>query len=434
MPSRTRIVFLILSLFFLGACAAQPAPEGATPRATSAVARPPTATVTAEESPTDAPFPAGSPALSPTALPDDGNTAVLTETLPSEPAEAAPQAGMSTALPGFRPPEAEEPGWLFHGTGDRLPPITFSPDGTMLATGHNDGSVRLWDLASGGQIRELTAVAGGELTAVAFSPDGLFVAAAGPGAGTIDLWRAATGEWVQTLEGGAGLSDVAFSGDGRLLAGGIARGDTRAALGQVFVWDTERWAIQQVLADVAPDVVFGREGATLATVSGVPLAAMGATIEAGAVVLWDAGRGEQVQQLGVDGYVVGIDYHSGEDTVAANILQSTQAEPGYASLTVLLDANSGEIVHSLPAPAEGGALPLFVEEVALSPDASRVAVGYRPDQIGIWEVARGELLRTVSTPAEWLRYPAFSPDGTLLAASSADGRILLWQVNGASGD
>lgn len=434
MPSRTRIVFLILSLFFLGACAGQPAPEGATPRATSAVARPPTATVTAEESPTDAPFPAGSPALSPTALPDDGNTAVLTETLPSEPAEAAPQAGMSTALPGFRPPEAEEPGWLFHGSGDRLPPIAFSPDGMMLATGHGDGSVRLWDLASGGQVRELPAAAGGELAAVAFSPDRRFVAAAGPVSGTVDLWRAATGEWVKTLEGGAGLSDVTFSGDGRLLAGGIARGDTRSALGQVIIWETETWTVEQVLADVAPDAFFGREGTTLATVSGVPLAAMGANIEPGAVVLWDASSGQQAQQFGVGGYIAGMDYHAGEGLVAANVLQSTQAEPGYASLTVLLDVGSGEVLHSLPAPAEGGALPLFVEEVALSPDASLVAVGYQPDQIGIWEVARGELLRTVATPAEWLRHPTFSPDGTLLAAASADGRILLWQVDGASGD
>lgn len=434
MPRQTRTVFLILALLFLGACTGQPAPEGTTPRATSAVARPPAATATAEVSPTATSAAASSPVPSPTALPGGVDTPVLAETLPSEPAETASQAGMATALPGFRPPEGEEPGWLFHGTGDRLPPIAFSPDGMMLATGHGDGSVRLWDLASGGQVRELPAAAGGELAGVAFSPDGRFVAAAGHGAGTVDLWRVPTGEWLQTLEGGAGLSDVTFSGDGRLLAGGIARGDTRTALGQVIVWDTETWEIRQFLADVAPDAVFGREGTTLATVSGVPLTAMGATIEPGAVVLWDAKSGEQAQQLGVGGYVAGMDYNSGEGLVAANVLQSTQAEPGYASLTVLLDAGSGEVLHSLPAPAEGGALPLFVEEVAFSPDASLVAVAYRPDQIGIWEVASAELLRTVATPAEWLRYPRFSPDGTLLAASSADGRILLWQIGGASGD
>ena len=426
-------------LFFVAllatACGGETSSEPATPAATGVIDRVPAATATPEIAL------AAAPTLSPIATaPSVADSSPEAAGAGSPPATATPQAGRATALPGFRLPQGEEPGWLFHGTGDSLPPIAFSPSGELLATGHGDGSVILWSVASGGRVRALPTAppgtGGGKVAALAFSPDGAWIAAARPASGRVDLWEVASGQWMRTLQTGAGLSDVAFSGDGQWLAGGIARGESVATLGEVVVWETDTWAVHQVLADVAPDLVFGRQEATLATVSGLPLAGMGTTIEPGAIVLWDAENGAQLAQIGVPGYVAAIDCRfTGENSLlAANVLQSIEAEPGYASQTLLFDGGRGALLRSLPAPAESGALPLLVEDVALGGNGKLVAVSYQPNQIVIWDAAAGTPLRELAGQAERLRYPVFSPDGTLLAASASDGRILLWSVGAPSAD
>jgi WD40 repeat protein len=56
-------------------------------------------------------------------------------------------------------------------------PLAFSPDGRMLATGHHDGTLRLWEVATGGERHTFTGHAG-QIGAVAFAPDGRTLAAA----------------------------------------------------------------------------------------------------------------------------------------------------------------------------------------------------------------------------------------------------------------
>jgi WD40 repeat protein/serine/threonine protein kinase len=64
--------------------------------------------------------------------------------------------------------------------------ITFSPDDSLLATGHGDGEIRLWDVATGQQRFELNGHESG-LEDLAFSPDGMTLISAG-GDGTVRLW------------------------------------------------------------------------------------------------------------------------------------------------------------------------------------------------------------------------------------------------------
>jgi WD40 repeat protein len=109
-------------------------------------------------------------------------------------------------------------GWVFG--------IAFSPDGTRLATCGEDGTGRVWDVASG---RELLTLSGHTDWAldIAFSPDGGSLATASAD-GTVRVWDATSGEELLTLPGETDLVDgVAFSPDGARLvmagAGGMVR-------------------------------------------------------------------------------------------------------------------------------------------------------------------------------------------------------------------
>lgn len=91
--------------------------------------------------------------------------------------------------------------------------VAFSPDGKMLASAHLRSAVRLWEVASGKEIRTLNHVGA---VRVCFSPDGKVLASAAHDNG-IFLWDAATGDKIRTLKH-RGAFVVAFSPDGVSMA------------------------------------------------------------------------------------------------------------------------------------------------------------------------------------------------------------------------
>jgi WD40 repeat protein len=99
--------------------------------------------------------------------------------------------------------------------GERVGSVVFAPDGKTLATGGEDGTVRLWEVATSREVRRY-----GEhpraVGAILFSPDGKTLAS-GSHDGTIAFWEAATGSELGSFQTTAGLLTFEFSPDGKIL-------------------------------------------------------------------------------------------------------------------------------------------------------------------------------------------------------------------------
>ena len=99
--------------------------------------------------------------------------------------------------------------------------VVFHPDGKQLATGSQDWTVRIWDLATGRAVRisprENT---GGFVEALAYSPDGKRLA--GCTDNEIRVWDAQTGRQLLALgQNTGGFRGVAYSPNGKRLAAGV---------------------------------------------------------------------------------------------------------------------------------------------------------------------------------------------------------------------
>ena len=102
-------------------------------------------------------------------------------------------------------------------TRDHRGPITiakFAPNGKILATGGQDGTVRLWDARSG-QLRRVLPAHRGRVRAIAFSPDGSVLASAGSDGG-LRFWHVATGQSSVVTNFRKGpVNSMAFMPDGK---------------------------------------------------------------------------------------------------------------------------------------------------------------------------------------------------------------------------
>ena len=213
--------------------------------------------------------------------------------------------------------------------GRSLPAIEYSPDGRRLAVAGGDGGLGLWDAGSGKRIGPLlsTPDAGPPSGQLAFGPGGMLAAASTVGhypttLGSVRIWdldgqklirpplrlghrvlglafgpdgsqlavATPAGVEVRDLPGGERLASLptpeaalardevslAFSADGRLLAGGQQDGD-------VILWATAGWRqVGQLPAAGALGLVFSPDGSTLAS------------SREGAVLLWDVGSQQPI--------------------------------------------------------------------------------------------------------------------------------------------
>ena len=283
------------------------------------------------------------------------------------------------------------------GHTSRIRSVAFSPDGTTLASGSVDNTVKLWDIATHAHIATLEHT--DRANSVAFSPDGTTLAA-----GSIDhitLWNVATGKTIATLaEHPYTNRSVVFSPDGTTLASGS--GD------HIRLWDVEMripiTTLRHRQGVVVHSVVFSPDGTLLASGSHDHI-----------VKLWDVATGENIATL---------EGHTGEVSSVAFSPNGLILASGSEDRTVRLwDVATGENIATL----EGHTRWVF--SVSFSPDGLILASGSNDTTVKLWDVVTRENIATFAGHTRRTHAVSFSPDGTTLASGSYDGTVKLWDMS-----
>ncbi|WP_145279392.1 serine/threonine-protein kinase [Tautonia plasticadhaerens] len=275
--------------------------------------------------------------------------------------------------------------------------VTFGPDGNRLVSVGEDQTLRVWDVATGREVRPPIRVPGGVLLTVAFSPDGNRIAAGGE---TLMVWEAATGQHVRTLPGHtAGVRTVVFSPDGTLIAS--IGGDGFAKL-----WDTTNYRELHPALKAAKGrgftVAFSPDGSRLAT---------GGTDRA---VIWDVTTGSEVFVL---------PDHDNASDLAFSPDGRWLVTGGRGRVVRVWDLTTRQVARTFRGHTHE------VTCIAFSPDGGRLVSASVDGTVNVWDMMTDQEPRPFAGHADWATCVAFSPDGTLLASTSrGSNTVKVWDT------
>ncbi len=190
----------------------------------------------------------------------------------------------------------------FTGHTDIINDVTFSPDGSAALSAADDMLVIYWDVASGQEIRRLVGHSG-QVYTIAFSPDGSkalsggYIGEAFSNPSELVLWDMKTGGEILRFDGHQnGILDVAFTPDGALAVSvsGAFAFEGEDMLNEIFVWDVQTGEVIQHIETPKNDnqnLEISPDGSTIITVSA----------QTANFYFWDLQTGTQIDTIEAEG-------------------------------------------------------------------------------------------------------------------------------------
>ena len=284
--------------------------------------------------------------------------------------------------------------------------LAFSPDEGLLATGSNDGSVKLWEVASGALLWSSWQTKA--TTCLAFSPDGSLLAGGGHDA-TVRLWDARLGIPVEEVPHPVPASALAWSPDGRLLASGDLEGKIR-------LWERQ---------EAGPATCVGLLKGHTKRVRGLTFAPGGSRLASasydGTIKLWEVGEGS-----GNPFRHTLVGHKGGVETLAWSPDGRTLASGGQDHTIRLWEREQ----PSARAVLKGHRATVY--GLAFTPDSHYLLSGSEDGSLRTWDAKSGESLRVMQGYTLPFYDLAWSPDGTHLATAGMDSQVSLWETEGST--
>ena len=309
-------------------------------------------------------------------------------------------AGVVPWLPAAE--DAAAPGLVatLKGHSEAVYAVAFAPDGKAVVTGSGDRSVRVWDSATGKEIKSFGGAAGHQnlVLSVSISKDGSLIASGGSD-NTAKIWDFPSSSPLRAIAKSEGASNLAVSPDGTKVASGDKDGHVKiwnvADGKELFRLDGHKGAIT--------GLAFSGNGQLLVSCGSDKT-----------LRFWNPANGQAIAVTGAHSAAVrGIAFHPN-----SNAVYSAGADGGVKFWTL-------PPVASKPLGAPHGDA---VTALALSGDGAQVVSAGADKSVRLTNTANGQLIRDFKGAAAGVESVAVSPNGALIAANTADRRLLVWQV------
>ncbi|MBD3885445.1 serine/threonine protein kinase [Phormidium tenue FACHB-886] len=275
--------------------------------------------------------------------------------------------------------------------------LAISPDGKTLISGSADQTIKVWDAATGAELKTLSGHTS-FINALAISPDGKTLAS-GSADLTVRIWDLASGSLLATLSGHKGfVNALHFSPDGQTLASGSADKTIK-------LWE----------------LATGKELRTLnghtGFINSLDISPAGQTLVSGStdqtIKVWELATGKELRTL------------SGHAGFVNTVLMGTDGQTILSSSTdqtiKVWSLATGEVLKTLTGHTG------FVNPLALSSNGQTLVSASADQTIKIWNLTTGTVTHTINCGVD-LKHFVVSPDWQTIASGSGSKTIRLWHL------